>query len=94
MFPYVRDAPTATASAASLRTTAAPTPAGSLRSAKPNWHRAPQRGAVNEVRQRLIVFVAGGMTYSEMRAAYQLSASLGKDIFIGAWIMVLIEEGI
>ncbi|KAF8587822.1 Sec1-like snare protein [Ramaria rubella] len=84
MFPYVRDAPTATSSAASLRTTASPTPAGSLRSAKPSWHRVPQRGATAEIRQRLIVFVAGGMTYSEMRTAYQLSSSLGKDISIGS----------
>ncbi|KAF8519040.1 Sec1-like protein [Hysterangium stoloniferum] len=85
MFPYVRDAPTAPgASVASLRTTT-PTPAaGSLRSAKPSWHRVPQRGAASEIRQRLIVFVAGGMTYSEMRATYQLSNSLGKDIVIGS----------
>jgi len=32
----------------------------------------------------LIVFVAGGMTYSEIREAYQLSTSLDKDIFIGS----------
>ena len=82
MFPYVRDAPTALSTAASLRTTT-PTPAGSLRSAKPSWHRVPTRGTVAEVRQRLLVFVAGGMTYSEMRAAYQLSSSLGKDVYIG-----------
>lgn len=30
------------------------------------------------------MFVAGGMTYSEMREAYLLSSRLGKDIFIGA----------
>jgi syntaxin-binding protein 1 len=30
------------------------------------------------------VFVAGGMTNSEMREAYLMSNQLGKDIFIGA----------
>ena len=30
------------------------------------------------------MFVAGGMTYSEMREAYLLSKSLNKDIYIGS----------
>lgn len=33
-----------------------------------------------------MVFVAGGMTYSEMRTAYLKSASLGKDVYIGEFI--------
>ena len=61
------------------------TPTTSLRSAKPSWHRAARTGgAAVETRQRLFVFVAGGMTYSEMRDAYLLSSQLGKDIFVGA----------
>jgi syntaxin-binding protein 1 len=61
------------------------TPTTSLRSAKPSWHRAARAGGpAVENRQRLLVFVAGGMTYSEMREAYSLSSQLGKDIFIGA----------
>jgi len=32
----------------------------------------------------MIIFVAGGMTFSEMREAYDLSSSLGKDIYIGS----------
>lgn len=61
------------------------TPTTSLRSAKPSWHRAARAGGPTvETRQRLLVFVAGGMTYSEMRDAYSLSSQLGKDIFIGA----------
>jgi syntaxin-binding protein 1 len=60
------------------------TPTTSLRSAKPSWHRAARPGgAAVETRQRLLVFVAGGMTYSEMREMYLLSNQLGKDIFIG-----------
>ena len=83
-FPYVKDYPQATPTALSARPT--PTPTTSLRSAKPSWHRAARTtGAVAETRQRLLLFVAGGMTYSEMREAYLLSSQLGKDIFIGAW---------
>jgi len=85
MFPYVRDAP-ALAPAPSLRATASPspTPTASLRSAKPSWHRAARPGGAQETRQRVIVFVAGGMTYSEMREAYLLSKQLNKDIIIGS----------
>lgn len=36
-----------------------------------------------EGKQRLILFIAGGMTYSEMRLAYSVGAALGKEIFIG-----------
>lgn len=40
-----------------------------------------RKGADNS--QRVIVFVAGGMTYSELRTAYELSDSLGKNVYIG-----------
>lgn len=38
----------------------------------------------DETRQRVIVFVAGGMTYSEMRSLYQLSQKMNKDGYIGS----------
>lgn len=89
VFPYVKDFPTATpiAATASLRSaTNSPAPT-SLRSQKPAWHRAAKPGgATQENRPRMLVFVAGGMTYSEMRETYVLSNSLGKDIFIGAFL--------
>ncbi|KXN92397.1 Protein transport protein sec1 [Leucoagaricus sp. SymC.cos] len=82
LFPYVKDSPLKTQAPTSLRS---PPPATSLRSSKPSWHKAPKPGSnIRDDKQRLIVFVAGGMTYSEIREAYQLSASLGKDIFIGS----------
>ncbi|KAJ3573583.1 hypothetical protein NP233_g2333 [Leucocoprinus birnbaumii] len=85
LFPYVKDSPLKNQTispAASLRS---PPPTTSLRSSKPSWHKAPRaNAAVKEDKQRLIVFVAGGMTYSEIREAYQLSTSLNKDIFIGS----------
>lgn len=86
-FPYVKDSPANLTSSSSLRNTpispTTPT-SGSLRSAKPSWHKAaPKTGTAVEIRQQVLVFVAGGMTYSEMREAYLLSKSLNKDIIIG-----------
>ena len=83
-FPYVKDYPQA-APAASSSARPTPTPTTSLRSTKPSWHRAARTGGTaTETRQRVLVFVAGGMTYSEMREAYVLSSQLGKDVIIGA----------
>lgn len=38
------------------------------------------------IRQRVIVFIAGGMTYSEMRTAYQAGAKLQRDVYIGTFL--------
>lgn len=54
----------------------------SLRSAKPSWQK-PKSKVVNENRQRMIVFVAGGMTHSEIRSAYSVSEAHAKDVIIG-----------
>ncbi|KAL2158989.1 hypothetical protein VTH06DRAFT_3020 [Thermothelomyces fergusii] len=53
---------------------------GSLRSAAPRWAAANRRQAEN--RQRVIVFVAGGATYSEARACYQVSEKHNRDVFL------------
>ncbi len=91
-FPYVKDYPQSNPTASSPRP--AMTSTTSLRSAKPSWHRVARAGApAVENRQRLLVFVAGGMTYSEMREAYSLSNQLGKDIFIGAAARLLLVNG-
>ncbi|KAH7398277.1 Sec1-like protein [Pyrenochaeta sp. MPI-SDFR-AT-0127] len=55
-------------------------PAASLRSAKPTW--AKTRLASVEPRQRVIVFVAGGATYSEARACYDVSNKTSRDVFL------------
>ena len=52
----------------------------SLRSAKPTWART--RPSALEPRQRIIVFVAGGATYSESRACCEISQSFNKDVFL------------
>lgn len=55
----------------------------SLRSAKPTW--AQNRSSRNtDHQQRIIVFVAGGATYSESRACYETSLKAGKDIFLAS----------
>ena len=52
----------------------------SLRSAKPTWART--RPSANEPRQRIFVFVAGGATYSESRACYEISRQYSRDVFL------------
>jgi syntaxin-binding protein 1 len=81
LFPYVKDAPLS--GAVSITKAAPPPPTTSLRSAKANWHKGPRVNAPTSNRNRLIVFMAGGMTYSEMREVYQLSGPLNKDVLIG-----------
>ena len=58
----------------------------SLRSAKPTWART--RPSSLEPRQRIIVFMAGGATYAESRACYEVSQSAAKDIFLATSHMV------
>jgi syntaxin-binding protein 1 len=52
----------------------------SLRSAKPTWAR--NRMSTVENRQRVILFMAGGATYSESRACYDVAKTSSKDIFL------------
>lgn len=51
----------------------------SLRSAKPTWARTR---SVDQPRQRIIVFMAGGATYAESRACYEVSQTYGRDVFL------------
>lgn len=84
-FPFLRDIPQEFNT--SLRGGNVPAPSAqggtSLRSARPTWHKASSARNNSEGRQRYIIFVAGGVTYSEIRQAYVLSEALGKDIIIG-----------
>ncbi|KAI1994144.1 syntaxin binding protein 1 [Ophidiomyces ophidiicola] len=52
----------------------------SLRSAKPTWART--RPSAGEPRQRIIVFMAGGATYSEARSCYEISRAHNKDVYL------------
>ncbi|GAP86352.1 putative Sec1 family protein [Rosellinia necatrix] len=53
---------------------------GSLRATKPSWAGAGRRVADN--RQRIIVFMAGGATFSESRACYEVSSAMNRDVFM------------
>ncbi|KAG5928402.1 hypothetical protein E4U42_000698 [Claviceps africana] len=53
---------------------------GSLRAGRPNWAAAGRRPPEN--RQRILVFMAGGATYSENRACYQVSRDKGRDVVL------------
>lgn len=53
---------------------------GSLRAGRPNWAAAGRRPPEN--RQRLMVFMAGGATYSESRACYEVGVERGRDIIL------------
>ncbi|KAK4165861.1 protein transport protein sec1 [Cladorrhinum sp. PSN259] len=57
-----------------------PNTQGSLRSAAPRWASANRRQVEN--RQRIIVFVAGGATYSESRACYEVSEKHNRDVYL------------
>lgn len=55
----------------------------SLRSAKPTWASKPRTSSI-EPRQRVIVFMAGGATYAESRACYEVSKASMRDVFLGS----------
>ena len=52
--------------------------ATSLRSAKPTWAKT-RTNTSSENRQRVIVFMAGGATYSESRACYDVGRATGRE---------------
>lgn len=106
-FPYIGPPPPPAPSGPSRSSTpqhVAPTAApASLRSARPRWTAGAAAGgaaggrlgasvAREPPRQRVIVFVAGGLTYSEVRSAYQVSEQLGKDVVIGSTHLITPES--
>jgi syntaxin-binding protein 1 len=89
-FPYVRDAPVS-GSSSRISATAAPT-SGSLRSARPQWTAQRAKRVVNEPKQRVMVFVAGGATYSEVRSVYKVSESSNKDVYLGTTALITPQQ--
>ncbi|KAG8628632.1 hypothetical protein KVT40_002497 [Elsinoe batatas] len=53
--------------------------ATSLRTAKPTW---AKKSSSSEPRQRVIVYIAGGATYSEARSCYEASAKHNKEVIL------------
>ncbi|KAI1316911.1 vacuolar sorting protein VPS33/slp1 [Mortierella claussenii] len=70
LYPYTTEAPTdITDATKSLRKTPQPT-----------W----EKKRPNVKGSRVLVFIAGGITYSEIRAMHELCHSMGRDIIIGS----------
>src|SRR5271155_5126289 len=57
-------------------------------SQRPTW---ASRGAAKgtEQRQRIIVFIAGGATYSESRSCYEVSKKWNRDVVLGSTDMII-----
>ncbi|KAL1936666.1 hypothetical protein VTP01DRAFT_800 [Rhizomucor pusillus] len=58
-----------------------------LRVYKTQWHKkskAKSASAKPPSGPPVIIFIAGGMTYSEMRSAYELSQAFDRDVYIGS----------
>lgn len=55
--------------------------AASLRSAKPTWAKS-RTNVSTENRQRILVFMAGGATYSEARVCYETGAKTAREVYM------------
>jgi syntaxin-binding protein 1 len=76
IFPYVKPelAPSAEDMNASMTS-------ASLRSVKSTWASRNKAG-VSQPRQRIIVFMGGGATYSEARACYEVAEASNRDVYL------------
>lgn len=75
LYPYTRDVPPEPETRGSATQ-------GSLRTNRPAW--AKGRTQVDIPRQRIIAFVAGGASYSEVRSVYELSEKYQRDVILGS----------
>ena len=92
-FPYTRDAPPPGSARSSTASSLSGNQPASLRSARPQWAERAKTKAVKEPRQRLIVFQLGGITYSEVRSAYKVTASSNnREVFIGEEAIKEVKE--
>ncbi|EPX73680.1 SNARE binding protein Sec1 [Schizosaccharomyces octosporus yFS286] len=55
----------------------------SLRSSRPSWTRSRSM-ATRVPKEKFLVFMAGGTTYSELRSCYEIAEGLNKNIIIGS----------
>lgn len=79
IFPYFRDKPLEEDSARPQLDRP-----GSMRNTRIRAQWAPTARTLPAHRPRVFCFVAGGVTYSEMRSVYELSAMQNKDFFLGS----------
>jgi hypothetical protein len=66
---------------------------------KPSWAtkksqqkgpREPETSSTKLSGPRLIIFIIGGMSYSEMKTCHKLAAEFGREIIIGIYNYILI----
>jgi len=84
-FPFVKEGDPS----ASLSTSIETSSGSSLRS-QPRWAEKGKRKSskgdkpTSATGGRLIIFIVGGMTHSEMRIAYEMSQKLNREVIIGS----------
>ena len=78
LFPFVKAADSAATS-----TSASKKAGTSLRSGKPTWQSGATSSSSNKTGPRLIIFVAGGLSFSEMRAVYEATKQFKRQVYIG-----------
>jgi len=63
-------------------------PTSLRKSVQPKWAdketRKAEKGGVTTVGGRIIVFIAGGITFSEIRTAYELTNKYNREIIMGS----------
>lgn len=89
-FPYYRDKPLEDDIPGARAGSGADSGPGSLRNPriKASWAQSSNKvlglGLVARPKQRVFCYIAGGVTYSEVRAVYELLAALNKDFYVGS----------
>lgn len=90
-FPYFRDKPLEEDAPRKPGLNRVDT-SGSLRNPriKASWAPSGSRPTLqsSKNRQRIFCYIAGGVTYSEIRLVYELSSSLNKDFYLGSECML------
>lgn len=93
LFPYFRDKPLEEDMPTKNSGTMSPNISGgdaSLRNSriKASWAQSSSKVSFNlpshKLKQRVFCYVAGGITYSEMRSIYELASATNKDFYIGS----------
>jgi len=51
---------------------------------KASWAQSSTRPGSSRPKQRVFCYIAGGMTYGEMKSVYELSSSLNKEFYVGS----------
>jgi len=63
-------------------------PTSLRKSVQPKWAdketRKSEKGGVTTVGGRIIVFIAGGLTFSELRTAYELTSKYNREVVMGS----------